>query len=111
MITDSTMMIDVKCQPLPRGVGHMRLDGKMTDALIVLGRGFQSTPETQALMQDPSSFRVWLTGTELIGRPQQRCACQQQSTCFGARVFQSSHQSRSDSSQFQAGDWNQQVHR
>ena len=66
MITDSTVMIDVECQPLPRGVGHMRLDGKMTDALIVLGRGFQSTPETQALMRDPSSFKVWLTGTELI---------------------------------------------
>ena len=46
MITDSTVMIDVECQPLPRGVGHMRLDGKMTDALIVLGRGFQSTPGT-----------------------------------------------------------------
>ena len=66
MITDSTAMIDVECQPLPRGVGRMRLDGKMTDALIVLGRGFQSTPETQALMRDPSSFKVWLTGTELI---------------------------------------------
>ena len=65
MITDSTVMIDVECQPLPRGVGHMRLDGKMTNALIVLGRGFQSTPETQALMRDPSSFRVWLTGTKL----------------------------------------------
>ena len=66
MITDSIVMIDVECQPLPRGVGHMRLDGKMTDALIVLGRGFLSTPKTQALMRDPSSFKVWLTGTELI---------------------------------------------
>ena len=66
MITDSTAMVDVECQPLPRGVGHMRLDGKMTDALIVLGRGFQSTPETQTLMRDPSSFKVWLTGTKLI---------------------------------------------
>ena len=44
----------------------MRLDGKMTDALIVLGRGSQSTPGTQALMRDPSSFKVWLIGTELI---------------------------------------------
>ena len=66
MITDSIMMIDVECQPLPQGVGRMRLDGKTTDALIVLGRGFQSTPGTQALMRDPSSFKVWLTGTELI---------------------------------------------
>ena len=86
MITDLTMMIDVKCQPLPRGVGHMRLDGKMTDALIVLGRGFQSTPETQALMRDPSSFKVWLTGTELIEKattemrlPAAECVLQGQS--------------------------------
>ena len=66
MITDSIVMIDVECQPLPRGVVHMRLDGKMTDALIVLGRGFQSTPETQALTRDLSSFKAWLTGTGLI---------------------------------------------
>ena len=65
MITDSIVMIGVECQPLPRGVGHMRLDIEMTDALIALGRGFQSTPGTQALMRDPSSFKVWLTGTEL----------------------------------------------
>ena len=65
MITDPIVMIDVECQPLPRGVGHMRLDGKMTDALIVLGRGFQSTPGNQALMRDPFSFKVWSTGTEL----------------------------------------------
>ncbi len=62
------MTIVVECLHLLRGVGHMRLDGKMTDALIVLGRGFQSTPETQALMRDPSSFKVWLTGTGLIGK-------------------------------------------
>ena len=66
MITDSIVTIDVECQPLPRGVGRMRLDSEMTDALIVLGGGFQSTPGTQALMRDPSSFKVWLTGTELI---------------------------------------------
>ena len=66
MITDSIVMVDVECQPLPRGVGRMRLGSKMTDALIVLGGGFQSTPGTQALMRDPSSFKVWLTGTELI---------------------------------------------
>ena len=46
----------------------MCLDIEMTGALIVLGRGFQSTPGTQALMQDLSSFKVWLTGTELIGK-------------------------------------------
>ena len=65
MITDPIVMINVECQPLPRGAGHMRLDGKMTDTLTVLGRGFQSTPETQALMRGLSSFKVWSTGTEL----------------------------------------------
>ena len=60
-----TCSIDVECQPLPRGVGHMRLDSRMTDALVVLGEGFQSTLGSQALMRDPSSFRVWLIGTEL----------------------------------------------
>ena len=86
MITDPIVMIDVECQPLPRGVGHMRLDSEMTDALIVLGGGFQSTPGTQALMRDPSSFRVWLTGTELtekvmteIVRPAAECMSQVQS--------------------------------
>ena len=68
MITDSIVMIDVECQPLPRGVDHMCLDSRRTDALIVLGGGFQSTPGNQALMRDPFSFKVWLTGTELIGK-------------------------------------------
>ena len=66
MITDPIVMIDVECQPLSRGVGHMRLDSKMTGALIVLGEGFQSTPGNQALTRDPSSCMVWSTGTELI---------------------------------------------
>ena len=43
----------------------MPLDSKKTDASAVLGEGFQSTPENQALMRDPLSFRVWSTGTEL----------------------------------------------
>ena len=43
----------------------MCLDSKMTDALIVLGGGFQSTPGNQALMRDPFLFKVWSTGTEL----------------------------------------------
>ena len=46
----------------------MRLDIEMTGALIALGRGFQSTPGTQALTRDLSSFKVWLTGTGLIGK-------------------------------------------
>ena len=64
----------------------MRLDGKMTDALIVLGRGFQSTPETQALMRAPFSFKVWSTGTELTEKvmtemypPAAECMFQDQS--------------------------------
>ena len=65
MITDSIVMIDVECQPLPRGVDHMCLDNSMRDALIVLGGEFQSTPGNQALMRDPFSFKVWSTGTEL----------------------------------------------
>ena len=66
MITDSIVMINVECQPLPRGMGHMRLDIEMTGALIALGRGFPSTPGTQALTRDLSSFKAWLTGTGLI---------------------------------------------
>ena len=66
MITNSIVMIDVECLPLPRGAGRMRLDSKMTGALIVLGEGFQSTPGNQALMRDPFSFKVWSTGIELI---------------------------------------------
>ena len=62
MITDPIVMIDVECQPLPPGVGHMRLDIEMTSALIALGRGFPSTPGTQALTRDLFSFKVWLTG-------------------------------------------------
>ena len=65
MITDSIVMIDVEGQPLPRGVDHMCLDSRWTDALIVLGREFQSTPGNQALMRDPFSFKVWSTGIEL----------------------------------------------
>ena len=65
MITDSIVMIDVECQPLPRGVDHMCLDSRWTDAIIVLGGEFQSTPGNQALMRDPFSFKVWSTGTEL----------------------------------------------
>ena len=65
MITDSIAMIDVECPPLPQGVDRTRLDSRMIDASTVLGEGFQSTPGNQALMRDPSSFKVWSTGTEL----------------------------------------------
>ena len=58
MIIDSITTIDVKCPLLPRGVDHICLDNRMTDASIVAGEGFQSTPRNQALMRDPSSFKV-----------------------------------------------------
>ena len=66
MITDSTTMIVVECPRLPQGVGHTCLGRTMTDALTVVGEGFQSTPESRALMRDLLSFKVWLTGTERI---------------------------------------------
>ena len=65
IITDSIVMIDVECPPLPQGLDHTRLDSRMIDAITVLGEGFQSTPGNQALMRDPLSFKVWSTGTEL----------------------------------------------
>ena len=65
MITDSITMIVVEGPCLPQGVDHTFLGSRMTDALTVVGEGFQSTPEGQALRRDPSSSRVWSTGTEL----------------------------------------------
>ena len=65
MITDSIVMIDVECPPLPQGVDRTRLDNRMIDAITVLGEGFQSTPGNQALMRDPLLFKVWSIGTEL----------------------------------------------
>ena len=86
MITDSIVMIDVECPPLPQGVDRTRLDSRMTDAITVLGEGFQSTPGNQALMRDPLSFKVWSTGTELNERvttemypPAAECMSQDQS--------------------------------
>ena len=64
MITDSIAMIDIECPLLPQGVDPMRLDSRMIDADIVADEEFQSTLENQALTRDPSSFKVWSTGTE-----------------------------------------------
>ena len=64
MITESIATIDVECPPLPGEVDHICLDSKMTDASTVADEEFQSTLENQALTRDPSSFRVWSTGTE-----------------------------------------------
>ena len=68
MITDSIAMIDVECPPLPQGVDHTHLDNRMIDASTVADEGSRSTPENQDLMRDPSSFKVWSTGTELTER-------------------------------------------
>ena len=65
MITDPIAMVDVECPPLPQGVDPTPLDSRMTDTSTVLGEGLQSTPENQALMRDPLSFKVWSTGREL----------------------------------------------
>ena len=65
MMTDSTAMIGVECPLLPQGVGLTPLGNKMTNANTVLGEGFQSTPENQALTRGPLSCKVWSTGTEL----------------------------------------------
>ena len=58
MITDSIMMIVIEGPRLPQGVGHTCLGSRMTNALTLVGEGFQSTPGNQDLMQDLSSFRV-----------------------------------------------------
>ena len=58
MITESIAMIDIECPPLPLGVDPTYLDSGMIDASTVAGEGFQSTPGNQALMRDPSSFKV-----------------------------------------------------
>ena len=69
---ETTMMIDlivttgVECPLLPREVGLTPISSKMTDASSVLGGELQSTPESQDLTRDPSSCKVWSTGTELI---------------------------------------------
>ena len=43
----------------------MCLASRMIGALIVVSEGLQLTPEGQALTRDPSSSRVWSTGTGL----------------------------------------------
>ena len=58
MMTDSIMIIDVGYPLLPQGVGLTPLGSKMTDASTVLGEGFQSTPENQALTRGPLSCKV-----------------------------------------------------
>ena len=68
MITDSIATIDVECPLLPQGVDLMCLDSRMIDANTVADEGSRSTPENQALMRDPSSFKVWSTRTELTER-------------------------------------------
>ena len=66
MMIDLIVMTGVECPLLPREVGLMPIGSKMTDAGSVLGGELQSTPESQASMRDPSSCKVWSTGTELI---------------------------------------------
>ena len=46
----------------------MRLDSRMTDTLTTVNEEYQSTQGSRALMRDLFSFKVWSTGTELIGK-------------------------------------------
>ena len=66
MMTDLIAMTGVECPLLLREVGLTPIDSKMTDPSLVSGGELQSTPESQALTQDPSSCKVWSTKTELI---------------------------------------------
>ena len=66
MMIDLIVMIGVECPLLPRGVGLTPIGSKMTGASSVLGGELQSTQESRALTRDPSSCKVWSTGTELI---------------------------------------------
>ena len=68
MITDSIAMINVECPPLPLGADPTYLDSRMIGASTVADEESQSTPGNQALMRDPSSFKVWSTRTELTER-------------------------------------------
>ena len=65
MMTDLIEMIGVECPLLPREVGLTPIGSKMTGASSVLGGELRSTPENQALTRDPSSCKVWSTGTEI----------------------------------------------
>ena len=65
MMTDLIAMTGVECPLLLREVGLTPIGSKMTDASSVSGGELQSTPESQALMRDPFSFKVWSTGIEL----------------------------------------------
>ena len=68
MIAESIVMIVVECPRLPRGAGRTCLGSMKTDALTVLGKVFQSTPGSQALMRDLFSCRAWSTESELTER-------------------------------------------
>ena len=65
MMINLIVMTGVECPLLPREVGLTPMGSKMIGASSVLSGELRSTPENQALMRDPSSFKVWSTGTEL----------------------------------------------
>ena len=68
MITEPIAMIVVECPRLLQEVGHTCLGNVKIDALTVSDEVFQSTPGSQALMQDLFSFRAWSIETELTER-------------------------------------------
>ena len=66
MIIEPIAMVAVECPRLPQGVGRTCRGHMKTGAPTASEEVFQSTPGSQALMQDLFSFRVWSTETELI---------------------------------------------
>ena len=68
MMTDLIVMIGVECPLLPRVMGLTLIGSKMTGVNSVWDEELRSTLGNQALRRDPSSFKVWLTGTGLIGK-------------------------------------------
>ena len=64
MIPDSVVMTVIECPHLLRGADRICLGSMMTDAHTAASAEVQSTPESQALMQDRFLFKVWLTEIE-----------------------------------------------
>ena len=65
MIVVPIAMIAVEYPHLLQGVGHTCHGHMKTGALTASEEVFQSTPGSQALMQDLFSYNAWLTETEL----------------------------------------------
>ena len=65
MIVEPIAMVAVECPRLLQGVGHTCRGHMKTGALTASEEVFQSTPGSQALMQELFSYKAWSTETEL----------------------------------------------